>query len=356
MLDKFQAELDRLRDKKNSPGMTAAFALPDGRVFGFASGLADKESKEPMTPDSRMLSASIGKTYVAATVIALVLEGKLDLEDRIETWLGDEPWFKRLPNATDITVRNLLNHSGGIIDHVEDEAFGQAIAGWKAQPVFNVTRRTHVQLVEIVCDREPLFPVGQGFGYSDTGYILIGMIIERVSEKTFYQEVQDRFLDPLGLVLTSPAIQPAIPGIASAYTMAESPMGFPEKGMVDGELIVHPGVEWTGGGFVDNSKDLVRWAQALYSGKAMQGEYLELLFGSPNKVSDDPVCHYGLGVGMEKSEFGPICGHAGWTPYYRSNLRYYMDHGIAVAFHTNTDIDDTVYEIINDLGALVLRH
>ncbi len=356
MLDKFQAELDRLREGKNSPGMTAAFALPDGRVFGFASGFADKESKEPMTPDSRMLSASIGKTYVAATAIALVLEGKLDLEDRIETWLGDEPWFKRLPNATDITVRNLLNHSGGIIDHVESEAFGQAVAEWQALPVFNVTRQTHVQLVEMVCDQEPLFPAGQGYQYSDTGYILIGFIIEKASEKTFYQEVQQRFLDPLGLVLTSPSTQRVIPGISPAYTRADNSFGFPEKGMLNGELLIHPGVEWTGGGFVDNSKDLVRWAQALYSGKAMQGEYLELLFGSPNKVSDEPFCNYGLGVSIEESEFGPICGHSGWTPYYRSDLRYYMDHGIAVAFHTNTDVNDTVYEIINDLGALVLRH
>ncbi len=317
MLDRFQAELDRLREKKNSPGMTAAFALPDGRVFGFASGLADKENNEPMTPDSRMLSASIGKTYVAATAIALVLEGKFGLEDKIEKWLGDEPWFGRLPNANDITVRNLLNHSGGIIDHVESEDFGQAIAGWKAQPTFIVTPQTHVQLVEIACDREPLFAAGQGFGYSDTGYLLIGMIIEQVSDKTFYQEVQDRFLDPLGLVLTSPAIQPAIPGIVPAYTAAESPFGFPEKGMVNGELFVHPGVEWTGGGFVDNSKDLVRWAQALYSGKAMQGEYLDLLFGSPNKVSDDPICHYGLGVGIEESEFGTTWWTGSRRAYYR---------------------------------------
>ncbi|MBW2368797.1 MAG: beta-lactamase family protein [Deltaproteobacteria bacterium] len=355
MLDRFQVELDRLREKKNSPGMTAAFALPDGRVFGFASGVADKESGEPMTPDSRMLSASIGKTYVAATAISLILDGKLDLDDKIEKWLGDASWFIRLPNAADITVRNLLNHSGGITDHVHSEGFAQAVGEWKTEPDFDVTPQLHSKMVEFVCDREPLFPAGQGYQYTDTGYLLVGMIIERASGSTFYREVQHRLLDPLGLTLTSPSNRRVLPGIVPGYSAPENPFGFPEKGMVDGQLVIHPGVEWTGGGFVDNSKDLVRWARALYSGKAMKGDYLDLLFGSPNKVSDDPVCHYSLGVGIEESDFGKVCGHSGWTPYYRSRMYYYLDHGVAIAFHTNTDINDTVYEIINDLGKLVIQ-
>jgi len=355
MLDKFQAELDRLREKKNSPGMTAAFALPDDRVFGFASGLADKETGEPMTPDSRMLSASIGKTYVAATAISLILEGRLDLDDKIDKWLGNESWFDRLPNASDITVRNLLNHGSGITDHVYSEGFAQAAGEWINNPDFDVTPKLFAQLVQFICDREPLFPAGQGYQYTDTGYILVGMIIERASSSTYYQEVQRRFLGPLGLTLTSPSNRQVLPGIVPGYSTEINPFGLPEKGMAEGKLMIHPGVEWTGGGFVDNSKDLVRWARALYSGRAMAGEYLDLLFGSPNKVSDDPISHYSLGVSIEVSEFGKICGHSGWTPYYRSSMRYYLDHGVAVAFHTNTDANDTVYEIIGDLGKLVIQ-
>jgi D-alanyl-D-alanine carboxypeptidase len=100
------------------PGATVAFVLPNGRIAVFATGFSDIEEQIPMESDARMPAGSIGKTYVAAVALDMAQDGTLDLDKKISHWLESESWFKRLPNSDTITLRNLLNHSSGIIDHV----------------------------------------------------------------------------------------------------------------------------------------------------------------------------------------------------------------------------------------------
>ncbi len=96
--EQFQSELDAIHLQYRFPGATAAYILPDGTVEVFAIGLADVELETPMTPKSRMLAASIGKTFVGATILALTQDGVLNLDDPISKWLDDRTWFSRLPN------------------------------------------------------------------------------------------------------------------------------------------------------------------------------------------------------------------------------------------------------------------
>ena len=109
----FQRELDRLRAEHDLPGATAAYALPDGTVGVAAAGLADVERRMPMTSHSRMLAASVGKSFVAAMALALALEGTLDLDAPISALLSGRPWLARLPNHDRITTRQLLTHTAG---------------------------------------------------------------------------------------------------------------------------------------------------------------------------------------------------------------------------------------------------
>lgn len=109
----FESELDRLRTQYNLPGITAAYVLQDGTVGEAVSGFADIESKKLMTTKSRMLAASIGKTFVAAIVLSLSMEGRINLDDLVSKWLGDRNWYSRLPNCKTITLRHLLTHSSG---------------------------------------------------------------------------------------------------------------------------------------------------------------------------------------------------------------------------------------------------
>src|SRR4051794_21757889 len=105
------AEAEAIRAEVSAPGVSVGFVLPDGRAGGVAVGLADTDTKTPLTPEHRLMAGSVGKTFVAAWVLQLVEEGTLGLDDRAERWLGQEPWYPRLPNAATLTVRGLLNHT-----------------------------------------------------------------------------------------------------------------------------------------------------------------------------------------------------------------------------------------------------
>ncbi len=106
--NRLQAKFDSLHAAGQFPGATAGFVLADGSSFGLATGFSDKTKKIRMTPADLMLQGSVGKTYVAATALQLVHEGKINLDEKIEKYLGNEAWFSRLPNSHDITVRMLM--------------------------------------------------------------------------------------------------------------------------------------------------------------------------------------------------------------------------------------------------------
>ena len=334
---RFQSELETLHDQYQFPGATAAYILPDGTVEVVATGLADVELKIPMTPQSRMLAASIGKTFVGATVVALAQEGVLSLDDPISKWLGDRPWFSRLPNHDMITLRQLLTHSSGIADHVNVEPFIQAFRKKRRATTNPFSPET---LIAFVLDRPPLFKAGEGWCYSDTGYILVGLIIETVTGHSYYEEVTRRFLVPLRLTLTTPSDRFELPGLAAGYLAPDNEFNLPSKTTLrPGVMAWHPGLEWTGGGLVSNSRDLVVWAKALFEGYAMEGCYLETLLQSVPISSEATDTRYGIAVGIqENGPLGATYGHGGWIPGYCSSLRYYPEYGIAVAFQINTDI------------------
>lgn len=338
-----QTVLDEAQHQYGFPGATAAYVLPDGTVGVVATGMADVEAKTPMTVQSRMLAASIGKTFVGATAIALAQEGMLDLDAPISRYVGDRPWFSRLPNHANITLHHLLTHSSGLPDHVHLASFATAVSRHWQEPgnPFPPT-----SLLEFVLDQPPLFAPGTAWAYSDTGYILAGLVIEAATGRHYYDDIQTRFLTPLGLTLTSPANRRWLPGLAAGYMAADNPFGLPPKTTTaDGVMAWHPGFEWTGGGLVSNARDLAVWGAALFGGQAMPGDYLDDLLQAVSVSPDSDDVQYGSGVGIYRSgPFGPVYGHGGWIPGYSSSLRYYADYDVAIGFQINTDIgivDDT---------------
>lgn len=356
---RFQRELELLQAEFKFPGATAAYVLPDGTTGAAAAGLADVEAALPMRPDTRMLAASIGKTVVGAVTVALAQERKLGLDDPVGKWLGDRAWFARLPNHASMTVRHLLTHSSGLRDHVYEPAFAEAVAKKWREPGNPFPPEA---LVEFVLDQKPLFAPGEGLAYTDTGYILLGLVIEKAAGRTFYEEAQQRFLSPLNLDRTAPSDRRELANLAAGYTAADNPLGLPAKSTVaPGVMAWHPAIEWTGGGFVSNPRDLATWAKALYEGRAMPGPYRDELFRSVPvtgffvSLITGPI-RYGAGVAIyEKTALGPMYGHGGGIPGYSSSMRYYPDHRFAVAFQVNTDIesDDFAGDVEHRLARVV---
>lgn len=347
---RLQAQLDMLLDGSHTPGATAAVVLPDGQVIAVASGFADTATKERMTPASRMPSGSTGKTFVAAIVMQLVGEGRLRLDDPIGTWFNKDPWFPRLPNHAGITVRMLLSHTSGIPDHVIEPAFIHAMLDhpdrvWKPE-----------ECVAFILDHAPMSAPGVAFHYTDTNYILLGMIIERVTGSSYYSELERRILKPLGLHDIVPNAGRHVPGVVQGYSggLERSALAYgheqleasPPPGsaaaadamLVHGVFVVNPQFEWTGGGLSATSADLARWAKDVYEARA----FSEPLLREATRCVPADAAHgcYGLGVSVQDSPFGVRYGHGGFFPGYRTVMAYFPARRIAVAIQTNTTAAD----------------
>src|SRR5262245_40099391 len=247
ILDRVRTRLEGWRAAADFPGVTAAFVLPDGRSGSVSIGLADVENKIVLKPTDRLLAGSTGKTFVAAIALQLVADKTLDLDAKIETWLRNEPWFARLPNGRQISLRMLLNHTSGIREHVLDKGLLKQVREnpdrvWKP-----------AELLEPILDTKPLFEAGNGWSYADTNYIIVGMIIEKVTKQTVYDLVRKRLLVPFKLDRTIPADRRILPDLAVGYSRPESPFGFTGRTITDGKFIMNPQFEWCGGGFASTA-------------------------------------------------------------------------------------------------------
>jgi D-alanyl-D-alanine carboxypeptidase len=329
---KFREKLQVFKNQVRFPGATAAFALPEGPFSSVAVGNSDEENRIEMKPLDRLPAGSVGKTFVAALAILLAQEGRFSLDDKIEKWLGDEDWFPRLPNHEDITIRTLLNHRSGLKDHAfESQEFARDLG--KMMSTDPDEAIPPEQLVSYVLDVPPLFKVGTDFHYSDTNYILVGIIIEKATRSSYYEELKKRILTRFGLNNTLPADKRELPGIVPGYLDPHGPFGLSIKKTVqDGRLIFNPLTEWTGGGLISTSEDLARWAKLLYEGKLSTKPYLE-------EMLDFGGFPYGLGVGVRVTELGKAYGHSGYFPGYITAMGYFPDHKIAVAIQFNRDYE-----------------
>ena len=327
-----QLKLDEWHKAGSFPGATLGVVLANGESFGLAVGFSDRESKTPMKPNDRMLAGSVGKTFAAATALQLVKEGKIGLDDKIEKYLGREPWFPRLPNAKDITVRQLMNHTSGLVRYEFKDQFTKDLTAnpekvWKP-----------AELVAYLLDEKPPFAAGKGWDYSDTNYIVLGMIIEKVTGKRFYDEANMRLLKPLKLVATIPQDGLRLKGVVQGYAGPNNPFGGRDEMIKDGKFAINPQFEWTGGGYATTAEDLARWAKMIYEGKAFSPDLLpQVLDGVPAPMLGGET-RYGLGVIIRKTSQGTTYGHSGFFPGYMTDMMYFPDHKVAVAVQVNTSL------------------
>jgi D-alanyl-D-alanine carboxypeptidase len=346
------AIVERARNRAWLPGVSVAFALPDGRVGTAASGLADLESEVRMTPDTRFLAGSVGKSLHAALAVALAREGIVDLDAPISRWIGDEPWFARLPNARDLTLRLLLQHRSGLIDHLYSLEF---IARELELRMLDRagTAIPPEQLIAFALDRKPRFRAGEEFDYGDTNYVLAGFVIERATGRSPFVQIEERFLRPLGLASITPARARRIPGLATGYQLPVNPFLLPWKMVENHRLPIHPMIESTAGGFAATPRDLVRWAKALFEARALPAGAVREMTGSPVATGDGRS--YGLGVYRSETPLGPAWGHGGYFPGYRSQLLYFPAFRIAVAVEVNRDFGSDVDALLLEIAQRVRR-
>ncbi len=329
---KLQAKLDEWHKNGKFAGATLGVCLTDGKCFGLATGYSDSEAKKPMKPTDLMLAGSVGKTFAAVVALQLVTEGKIGLDDKIEKYLSREPWFNRLPNAKDITVRQLMNHSSGLVRYEFNPKFIKDLNAspdkvWKPE-----------ELLSYLFDTKAAFLAGQDWDYSDTNYIVLGIIIEKVTGKKYYDLAEKRILKPFNFKNTFPQDRRMLKGLIQGYAGEGNEFTGTDKVLENGKFVINPQFEWTGGGMVSNAEDLARWAKLMYEGKAFDTSLLPaMLSGVPAKLGRDSK--YGLGVIIRKSQTGVLTyGHSGFFPGYLSEMMYFPEHKISVAVQVNSSV------------------
>lgn len=323
-----QKKIDSLYKDAKYPGASLGFVLPDGSTGTATAGWADIEARKPMTADSVMLAGSVGKIFCAALALQLVEEGKLSLDQPISKWIGTEPWFPKLKSGDKMTLRMLLNHTTGIPRYVFKESFAAELVKdrkrkWKPE-----------ELVAFILDDELVNAPGSGFSYADTNYLVAGIVIEKVTGKTYYDLVHERLLKPHGFKNIIPTDTMIIKGLVPGYAADPGILGFAGKTMADGISKVNIQFEWTGGGYATTTAELARFGQMLYEGKFHKPATIAEMF----KAVEAPQlrAHYGLGVILRERRGVRMVGHDGFMPGYLTRMVYFPDKNAGLAFQVNT--------------------
>jgi len=263
------------------------------------------------------LIGSSTKTYVASLVLLLVEDGKLALSDPVSRWIPD------VPGGDAVEVRHLLHHTSGIYNYTSDPSY---LAD-------SLSRRAYTprELLDIAFARPPSFPAGEAgrWEYSNTNYVILGMIIESVTGQAIAQVLRDRILTPIGAAATFfDGAEPLVGEVA----YGESFLG------TNGADFLHPSATWCTGNMVASIGDMVDWAERRGSGSfhsaAMQAE---LTAGVPTGQGFS----YGAALVMVDAEGlggnGPAIGHGGDTVGYHALAYYFPETQVTIALVVHSD-------------------
>jgi D-alanyl-D-alanine carboxypeptidase len=324
-----QVHLDSLTEHSAFPGLTLGVALADGSSLGFAAGWSDTIAHREMRPEDRMLQGSVGKTYFGAIALQLAADGRLPMDSKLSDYLGNEPWYGGLPNGADVTIRQLMSHTSGIVRYEFNPQFLQDLT---ADPM---RTWTPAQRVAYLDGMEAPFAAGKGWDYSDTNFVLVAMAVESVTGRPIYDDIRRNLLDRLELENTVASDRPDVPGIANGYAGTENGFGAFDATVQDGRLVFNPQFEWAGGGFASTTEDLAIWTKHVQEGRAFNPVILEdFRAGTPAPLG--PEGSYGLGVIMMELPAGTAWGHSGFMPGYRTEAYYFPEYGFALALQVNT--------------------
>lgn len=321
--------------KAGTPGITAQARDTDG-VWKSASGVGDLESGTPRGKNDKFRVGSITKTFVATVLLQMEAEGRLSLDDSVERHL---PGLVR-GNGNDgrkITVRRLLNHTSGLFDYLADEKYAETYmgAGYLKHRYDTLPPEKHVK---VALSHKPLFKPGAKHSYSNTNYILAGLIIEKVGTRSSYEdEVRDRIITPLGLKNTSnPGNSVHLPrpsgrGYSKLFASA------PDR--IDDITEMNGSQGWADGDIISTAGDLNRFYGALLRGKLLPAKQLKAM-KTTVAAPGAPYASYGLGLARIETSCGTtLWGHAGGMVGWLSMAVTTADGRRQLAYNYNGDWD-----------------
>jgi len=325
--DAFELALQRSFEQSDVPG-AAVGVFKDGRlIYSRAFGVADEATKKPFTAEMQFEIGSLSKAFTACSLLMLVKEGKLSLSEKLGDILPDLPEAWRTA-----TVETTLHHMSGIPDYEE-------IAGYD----FYNKPREPKEIIDSAATKPLDFPHGAKYSYSNTGYFLLSLVLEKKSGMPSGKFLEDRIFKPLGMAQTYASTIPA---------NANVPTGYHSR---TGKRVAQPPIAWTStlgaGGVVSSLRDLGKWDESFYTEKLLPANLRDKLFETTKTTTGEPVA-YGFGWVM-----GPYRGvarqdHSGQTNGFTCVIhRLPSLHYTAIAF-TNTYGGGVVFP----LSGLAMAH
>lgn len=306
-----------------TPGATIA-VINDGQlVYRHAYGLRDRERKLSVTADTWFEIGSITKQFTAAAILQLQEAGKLHLDDTLATYLPDAP------HAKEVTLRQMLSHTSGLPEYLDGPDIEQAA----------VKPATVDQLMERIQGKPLDFAPGSRWSYSNTGYVLLGRVIEVASHESYDRYIRTHLLDVAGMTHT--------------YTVTDeahlNPMAVGYRHAADGQLerapTIHASFGWAAGYLVSTTGDLEKWNQALTGGKIISAADYALMSTSV-MTTEKGSADYGLGLFVDSLEDQPRVGHTGGSFGFTTANEYFPKQGVRIIAFTNNGDDPEPGEMI----------
>lgn len=288
--------------------------IQDGRIlFSRAYGVRNLASRPPVRRDTLFEIGSITKQFTAASIMQLQERGLLDIDQRLSTYLPDAP------HADEITLRQLLSHTSGLHDYFDGPA--ELMDRIVTEPI------SYEALIARTASRPLDFPPGSRWSYSNTGYALLGRVIEVVSGESYRDYLQHHFFDPLNMRETRTTADIAgLRNMAAGYRHA--------RGRVARAPAIHPTWGGAAGFLVSTVDDLARWDAALGSGRVVSmTSYREMT--RPFVTSGNENAGYGLGLFVGTVFGQPRIGHTGGAWGFTAADEYFPGQNLRIIAFTN---------------------
>jgi D-alanyl-D-alanine carboxypeptidase len=339
------ARLERWRLKHGAPGVSVAIVFADGSVWTGASGLADVKTGRAVTPDTAFSVASVSKTFTAALVLDLAADGRLRLDGKARSYVPDVPIDPR------ITVRQLLDHMSGLRDFYMDRRIDKALLADRG--------RTWDATMSLRYLDKPAAKPGTVWRYSNTNYLVLGLIAEKVGRAPVAKQLRERYLAPLGLDHTwYQAVERARAPVAHAYRFTGAKPSLRPIDLSDRTTVVPftsvVTASGAAGSIASTAEDLAHWVGALYGGEALDASSRTAMIVDVSATAPyHPRVPYGLGVQAFDIAGRPTLGHSGRFVGTRAAARWLPTEHIAIAVVTNQSRSDPA-PLVADLLAIVL--
>ncbi|MGW1872220.1 serine hydrolase domain-containing protein [Streptomyces sp. NPDC001975] len=314
------------------PGVTATARDPRG-TWSTTAGVGDTRTGAPRSASDRYRVGSITKTLVATVLLQLEAEGRLSLDDTVDKWLPGVVTGHG-NDGRRVTVRRLLNHTSGIFDYTADDDFGRTYFTKDGFFQHRYDTLTPAGLVAMAMKHKPAFAPGTSWAYSNTNYILAGMVIKAVTGRSYTEEITNRVIRPLHLTGTSlPGTRTTLPHPSSrAYSKLTDPSG-PTYDVT----ALNPSMASSAGELISTGADLTRFYEALFRGKLLAPHQLKEM-KTTVPVPGVPDSAYGLGLIDHTLSCGVhVWGHEGGIHGSTSTAATTADGRHALAANFNGD-------------------